>query len=159
MADFWTLHCCNVGFRRIEFGEFGESSKYDSDRQSADKLLGNCPPKIIRSFCFVALHLKLSFWLIFGGQMSQPLQGHLNVGPRLDGLLRVPSRRDIFRQEQKLQTQLGATYHLSRSALMLVHAAGTGASAGAAAVSESDMSVGAAAALVSRVRVLSSKRL
>lgn len=160
MADFRTLHCCNVGLRRIEFGEFGESSKCDSDRQPADKLLGNCPPrKIFRSFCFVALRRKLSFWLIFGGQMSQPLQGHLNVDPRLDGLLRVPSRRDIFRQEQKLQTQLVATYHLSRSALMLVHAAGTGASAGAAAVSESDMSVGAAAALVSRVRVLSSKRL
>lgn len=33
------------------------------------------------------------------------------------------------------------TYHLSRSALMLAQAAGTGASAGAAAVSESDMSV------------------
>lgn len=32
-------------------------------------------------------------------------------------------------------------YHLSRSALMLVQAAGTGASAGAAGVSESDMSV------------------
>lgn len=40
---------------------------------------------------------------------------------------------------------------------MLVHAAGTGASAGAAEVSESDMSVGAAAVLVSRVCVLSSK--
>lgn len=163
MADFRTLHCCNVGFRRIEFGEFGESSKCDSDRQSADKLLGNLPPpkkKIIRSFCFVALRRKLSFWLIFGGQMSQPLQGHLNVDPRLDGpFCACHGRRDIFRQEQKLQTQLGATYHLSRSALMLVHAAGTGASAGAAAVSESDMSVGAAAALVSRVRVLSSKRL
>lgn len=33
------------------------------------------------------------------------------------------------------------TYHLSRSALMLAQAAGTGASAGAAVVSESDMSV------------------
>lgn len=33
------------------------------------------------------------------------------------------------------------TYHLSRSALIFAQAAGTGASAGAAAVSESDMSV------------------
>lgn len=56
MADFRTLHCCNVGFRRIEFGEFGESSKCDSDRQSADKLLGNCPPpKKKSSGLFVSL--------------------------------------------------------------------------------------------------------
>lgn len=44
---------------------------------------------------------------------------------------------------------------------MLVHTAGTGASAGALAVSESDMDLGgaaaAAASLVSGVRVLSSK--
>lgn len=52
------------------------------------------------------------------------------------------------------------TYHLSRSALMLAQAAGTGASTGAAAVSESDMSmVVLGVEVVCPVLFLSSKRL
>ena len=53
------------------------------------------------------------------------------------------------------------TYHLSRSALMLAQAAGTGASAGAAAVSESDMSAVLLWGVVGACPVLflSSKRL
>lgn len=56
---------------------------------------------------------------------------------------------------EKLQTRLVATYHLSRSALMLVQAAGTVASAGVVAVSESNMAVGAAAAAMLVLEVLS----
>lgn len=44
MADFRTLHCSSVGFRRIEFGEFGELAKCASNRQLADKFLGNSNP-------------------------------------------------------------------------------------------------------------------
>lgn len=63
--------------RKIKFGYFDEFAKCYSNWQSADSFIWNWPPKTIFYF---SLHLKMSFWQIFGEANGSNinLYNHLN---------------------------------------------------------------------------------